>query len=107
MASLNDIVLQLQLVRDQAPAGMVPVQASMYLAIAFGRPVAEVCADQDIISCPTFRMSSCASSLKDITEHPSSAVDHATFIRTVRRLLPLDENGTREFCRRKCCAVEC
>ena len=27
----------------------------------------------------------------------SSAVDHAAFIRTVRRLLPLDEQGTREW----------
>ncbi|KAG8895913.1 hypothetical protein FRB99_000278, partial [Tulasnella sp. 403] len=76
MASINDLVLQLQLLRDQAPSGTVPLQASMYLAIAFGRSPSDVFTDKELTSCPLY-------------------LDHATFIRTVRRLLPLDENGTR------------
>jgi len=76
MASINDLVLQLQLLRDQAPAGTVPVQASMYLAVAFGRPQGDVFSDKELTTCPTY-------------------LDHAAFIRTTRRLLPLDEDGSR------------
>jgi len=76
MASINDLVIQLQLLRDQAPAGMVPVQASMYLAVAFGRPQDQVFSDKELVTCPAF-------------------LDHAAFIRTTRRLLPLDEEGSR------------
>jgi len=76
MTSINDLVLQMQLMRDQAPAGTVPVQASMYLAIAFGRTPSDVFSDKELVNCPIY-------------------LDHATFIRTVRRLLPLDEHGSR------------
>lgn len=76
MATLNDLVLSLQLLRDQAPAGTVPVQAAMYLAISFGRTPSEVFLDKELAKCSIY-------------------LDHATFIRTVRRLLPLDDQGTR------------
>jgi len=76
MASINDLVLQLQLLRDQAPSGTVPVQASMYLAVMFGRSANDVMTDNELTKCPLY-------------------LDHATFIRTVRRLLPLDDQGTR------------
>jgi len=76
MISLNDLVIQLQLLRDQAPSGTVPVQASMYLAIAFGRSQEDVFTDKELSTCATY-------------------LDHAAFIRTTRRLLPLDEDGSR------------
>ncbi|KAG8993461.1 hypothetical protein FRB94_010750 [Tulasnella sp. JGI-2019a] len=76
MSTINDLIIQLQLCRDQAPAGMIPVQAAMYLAVAFGRPQDQVFGDKELITCPAF-------------------LDHAAFIRTTRRLLPLDEDGTR------------
>lgn len=76
MSSVNDLVLQLQLLRDAAPSGTVPVQAAIYLSIAFGRPQVEAFTDKELTSCPTY-------------------LDHSSFIRTLRRLLPLDEHGTR------------
>ncbi|KAG8890135.1 hypothetical protein FRB98_000863 [Tulasnella sp. 332] len=76
MSTINDLVLQLQLCRNQAPTGMVPVQAAVYLAVAFGRPQDQVFGDKELITCPPF-------------------LDHASFIRTTRRLLPLDEDGSR------------
>jgi len=76
MSSVNDLIIQLQLLREQAPAGTVPVQAAIYLAITFGRPSPDVFTDKELFNCSTF-------------------LDHATFIRTVRRLLPLDESGSR------------
>jgi len=76
MASVNDLILQLQILRDQAPSGTVPVQASMYLAVVFGRPPSEVFTDKALVNCSTF-------------------LDHSSFIRTFRRLLPLDEEGSR------------
>jgi len=76
MLTINDLVIQLQICRDGSPEGMVPVQAAMYLAVAFGRPLGDVLADKELITCPAY-------------------LDHAAFIRTTRRLLPLDEDGSR------------
>ncbi|KAG8929300.1 hypothetical protein FRC01_004566 [Tulasnella sp. 417] len=76
MSSFNDLVLQLQLFRAAAPSGTVPVQAAVYLSIAFGRPQEEACTDKELTTCSTY-------------------LDHSSFIRTLRRLLPLDEQGTR------------
>lgn len=76
MLSVNDLVLQLQLLRDTAPSGTVPVQAAIYLAIAFGRPRSDAFLDKELTTCSTY-------------------LDHSSFIRTLRRLLPLDEHGTR------------
>jgi len=76
MSSLNDIVIQLQILGEQAPEGYTPVQTAMYLAISFGRPAPDVCDDKELRNCSVF-------------------LDHANFIRLLRRLLPLDGKGTR------------
>lgn len=54
MLSVNDLVLQLQLLRDTAPSGTVPVQAAIYLAIAFGRPRSDAFLDKELTTCSTY-----------------------------------------------------
>ncbi|KAG8930610.1 hypothetical protein FRC02_003985 [Tulasnella sp. 418] len=85
MDSFNALVLQLQIMGGSTPpAGTVPVQGALYLAIAFGRDPKSVFADQEVANLPNY-------------------LDHATFIRTVRRLLPLDESGGRSEYRGTAC----
>jgi len=76
MSSINDLVIQLQLVKERAPQGFVPIQTTMCLAIRFGRPTAAVIADPELVNAPTF-------------------LDHSSFIKLLRRLLPLDSLGSR------------
>lgn len=54
MLSINDLVLQLQLFRDAAPSGTVPVQAAIYLAINFGRPQSDALLDKELTTCSTY-----------------------------------------------------
>lgn len=100
MSSVNDLVLQLQLLRDAAPSGTVPVQAAIYLSIAFGRPSAEAVTDKELTNCLTYCKKHVTSPTLSGEANASVsllAVDHSSFIRTLRRLLPLDEHGTREI----------
>jgi len=55
MDSFNALVIQLQLLGAQTPAGTVPLQAAMYLAIQFGRDPVEVFRDTELLNAPDLR----------------------------------------------------
>jgi hypothetical protein len=59
MDSFNALVLQLQILGPQSPAGMVPLQAAMYLAIQFGRDPVEVFRDTELLHAPELREFHC------------------------------------------------